>query len=217
MELVDGPEAIDPEVGDTFDAHVQLLIRWAGSYGFSGGIIGGYSLGARLALGVLCAQPDWGHRGCLIGVHPGLSNEAARAQRRLVDEKRTRALTEGGIHAFISEWEGLSLFQTQLELPSLVLAEQRAVRLSHDPEGLARSLRACALSQMPDFSLLAGQLAMELDLVVGGRDDKFRALSEQFARQLPNAHLHVIPTSGHNPVLEQPEAVARILSRKPTS
>ncbi len=45
-------------------------------------------------------------------------------------------------------------------------------------------------------------------LVVVGHSDKadFRAIADRLARELPQARLEVIPSAGHLPSLEQPEA-----------
>ena len=52
------------------------------------------------------------------------------------------------------------------------------------------------------------QLAMPVTLVVGERDEKFRAIAERMAAALPDARVAVVDGAGHAAQLERPEAVA---------
>jgi pimeloyl-ACP methyl ester carboxylesterase len=56
-----------------------------------------------------------------------------------------------------------------------------------------------------------GELAMPVTLVVGERDDKFRAIAEQMAGKIPGAGVVVVPGAGHAVHLEAPGAVAEVL------
>ena len=53
-------------------------------------------------------------------------------------------------------------------------------------------------------------------LVVGERDEKFRAIAEAMRRRYRDARLVVVPGAGHAVQLEAPEAVAD-QSRSPSS
>ena len=52
---------------------------------------------------------------------------------------------------------------------------------------------------------------MPVELVVGERDEKFRAIAERMAERLPDARLHVVEGAGHAVHLERPDAVAELL------
>ena len=45
---------------------------------------------------------------------------------------------------------------------------------------------------------------MPVTLVVGERDEKFRAIAERMAERLPRAEVVVVPGAGHAAQLEQP-------------
>jgi pimeloyl-ACP methyl ester carboxylesterase len=53
-----------------------------------------------------------------------------------------------------------------------------------------------------------GELTIPVTLVVGERDEKFRAIAERMRERLPDARLAVIPGAGHAAQLERPDAVA---------
>jgi pimeloyl-ACP methyl ester carboxylesterase len=53
-----------------------------------------------------------------------------------------------------------------------------------------------------------GELAIPVTLVVGERDEKFRAIAARMAGALPRARVVVVAGAGHAAGLEQPGAVA---------
>ena len=52
---------------------------------------------------------------------------------------------------------------------------------------------------------------MPVELVVGERDDKFRAIAGRMAERLRDARVHVVEGAGHAVHLERPDAVADVL------
>jgi 2-succinyl-6-hydroxy-2,4-cyclohexadiene-1-carboxylate synthase len=171
----------------------------------------GYSLGARLALGLLLAHPASFARATLIGVHPGLEDDAERERRRADDRALASLLRDQGLEAFLARWEALPLWGTQGSLPDEAQAAQRAWRRSHHPAGLARSLETVGLAEMPSAWPRLGELAMPVQLAAGERDAKFRALAERMLPHLPSGTLAVVPGAGHNVPLEAPAALAALL------
>jgi pimeloyl-ACP methyl ester carboxylesterase len=53
---------------------------------------------------------------------------------------------------------------------------------------------------------------MPVTLVVGERDEKFRAIAERMAAALPDGEVAVIAGAGHAAQLERPEAVAAAIA-----
>lgn len=168
----------------------------------------GYSLGARIALGLAIRPGHEIERLTLIGVHPGLVDPDARARRVATDRALAERLRTGGIEAFVAEWQKKSIFATQARLPADILSGQAAVRLSHDPRGLADSLEHMGLGAMPSYRAAFANLTMSITLVVGRDDRKFVAIAEQLVDTRPDTRLVVLDQCGHNPVLERPDALA---------
>lgn len=173
--------------------------------------LAGYSLGGRVALGLVIRHPVLFRSAVLIGSHPGLSEHAERETRREQDEAWARLLETEGLSTFVAAWERLPLFATQVRLSAGTVAEQRRIRGAHDPRGLARALRVLGLGVMPDYRPQLAAIQRPVRLVVGESDEKFRGLAAEMARRIPGSEVRVVPESGHNVVLERPEDVARIL------
>jgi 2-succinyl-6-hydroxy-2,4-cyclohexadiene-1-carboxylate synthase len=167
-------------------------------------VVVGYSLGARVALGLVATgRVD---RAILVGVNPGLVDPAERAARRERDARWAALLRTRGIAAFVDAWQAQPLFATQARVPAELLAERRSRRLALDPDQLARSLEAMGLAEMPDYR--AAVAPDRCALIVGALDESYLAI----ARALP-APLEVISDSGHDPTLEQPAALAEAIAR----
>jgi len=175
--------------------------------------LAGYSLGARLAVGMLSSSPRLFDGALLLGVHPGLSTEAERRSRREADEGRARQLESEGLSAFIGTWETQPIFDTQRRLPETVLASQRQIRLAHDPEGLAAALRTLGLSEMPSYGDSLCSSGVPTTLMAGELDSKFVTLSVGLAARCSRLDAIIVEGAGHNLRLEASDAVADALQR----
>lgn len=195
-----------------FDAEVDRLAAEIGSAVPAPRYVAGYSLGGRLALGLLVRHSDLFAGAALIGANPGIEAQAERAERRKADEAWARRIEEEGLAAFDREWSRFPLFTSQRRLDPEVVAEQRGIRLSHDPAELAAAMTALSLGEMPDYrSALAG-IVLPVELVAGGHDPKFKSLARRMALDLPGGAVHVVEGVGHNVPLEAPAELARLLN-----
>lgn len=195
---LDAPEATD------FWSEVDRLAAIGGSFG---GVFG-YSLGGRLALGLLARHPAHFEHAVIVSAHPGLQSELARAARRDGDAAWAKLLRTDGLEAFVAQWEKLDLWSTQYGLPAAALDAQQRERMRHDPWRLAASLDALSLGQMPDLRPLLRNVRGRVDVLAGERDEKFVALARELCEIIPNARLTIVPGAGHNLVLERPRVCA---------
>lgn len=171
------------------------------------GLVVGYSLGARVALGLVAE--GLARRAVLIGVNPGLPMDE-RQERRRADQQWIDLLREQGIEAFAERWEAQALFASQRRAAPAVREARRAARRRHHPEGLAASLEHMGLGSMPDY--WPALPSLDLTLVVGAEDSKFRELAER-AHEQTQLPLERVEESGHDVPLEQPGRLAEILRR----
>lgn len=169
----------------------------------------GYSMGARLALSALAREPSLFKGAILIGVQPGLEEPEARAERRRWERKWIDMLEREGLESFLSAWEKLPLFGDQNDGPQA--QAQAARRRSHTARGLAHALGALGLADMPNHWGELSKIPCPVELVVGEKDEKFRALAERALPRFPRARLHVIPGAGHNPLEDQPDETRALL------
>jgi 2-succinyl-6-hydroxy-2,4-cyclohexadiene-1-carboxylate synthase len=169
-------------------------------------VVIGYSLGARVALGLVAA----GHaaHGVLIGVNPGVTDDE-REKRRKFDARWADLLRREGVEAFHDAWTAQPLFATQTRVSGEKRAKRRAARLSLDPEQLARSLETMGVAAMPDYWPAISAHRDRIALVAGADDEKYTALLSS----LPCASFEAIPGSGHDPTLEQPGLLANAIVR----
>ncbi|HVY27060.1 MAG TPA: alpha/beta fold hydrolase [Polyangiaceae bacterium] len=195
-----------PVVGG-FEAEVERLAALAGE---RTGLFG-YSLGGRLALGLLARYPRRFQRAVVVSAQPGLSSSAERAARRDADGRFVRMLREQGLAAFVDAWEALPLWESQRRLSETARQAQRAQRLRHDAAGLTQSLLQHGLGEMPDLRPFLATVETQVELVAGEHDDKFVKLNQELVSVLPHAHLTIVPGVGHNVPLENSAAVAQLL------
>ncbi|HYQ47013.1 MAG TPA: alpha/beta fold hydrolase [Polyangiaceae bacterium] len=199
-----------PEVTD-FELEVDRLTRLSAEANALHVV--GYSLGARLALGIALRHPMRVSRLTLISGHPGLSSDAERAERRTSDERWCELLLSRGMLAFVDAWQAQPLWTTQARLDPGILERKRSERLSHDATGLIRSLRVTGLAQMPNYRGALAQIRVPVTLIAGGLDAKFVTLAQQMAKLVPHADLHIVEEAGHDLLLERPEFVTEVIRR----
>lgn len=171
----------------------------------------GYSLGARLALGIALRHPARVSRLSLFSGHPGLGSEPERAQRRASDAAWCELLQTEGVAAFVDAWQAQPLWASQARLPAATRERKRNERLSHDALGLCRSLRVTGLAEMPNFLPLLAQIRVPTDVIAGELDPKFCELARILAGELEHGRLVIVPDTGHDLLLEQPELVTELI------
>ena len=171
--------------------------------------LAGYSMGGRIALHAALALPGLVERLVLIGASPGIADQREREARRRADDALADRIEQIGIEPFAAEWGSQPLFAGQ---DDRVAAAAHADRLRNTPAGLAAALRGLGTGVMPPLWGRLGELGMPVTLVVGERDEKFRAIAERMAAALPDGEVAVIAGAGHAAQLERPEAVAAAIA-----
>lgn len=195
----------------TFDAEVERLIAFVRSEAADALDVVGYSLGARLGLGLALRAPELVRALTLVGGSPGIEDEAERRARASADDALASVLMTEGLEAFLTRWEAQPIFATQAELPADVLSARRRERRVHDPDTLASALAALSKGRMPSLWSRLATLTMPVRLVVGERDAKFVAEAARMQALIPQARTHVVAGAGHDVVLERPEVLGAIL------
>jgi 2-succinyl-6-hydroxy-2,4-cyclohexadiene-1-carboxylate synthase len=175
----------------------------------------GYSMGGRLALGLVVRRPDRYRGLCLLGASAGLEDEPARVVRRKADARWIDLLTLGDLEAFVRAWEAQPVMAPAAAFAGAVIPAVRpssTIRRSQDPRRLAQVLASAGLAEQPAYHGLLGTVTCPVVLAAGEFDPKFRALAASLAPLFPHARTHVIPGSGHDVLSDAPRAVGDLLA-----
>ena len=192
----------------TFVGVAQAIATLARNLSDAGSTLVGYSLGARLALQAALIAPEAFSRLVFGGGTAVIADPAERERRVEQDAALAADLRQHGLERFVTSWEAKPLFATQDRLRPETRLALRQVRLSQDPEGLARSLEILGQGRMPSLRERLPELKLPVLLVVGAADAAYTGIAEQMHDALPTSDLVVVPGSGHAIPLEAPLALA---------
>lgn len=203
------PPAV-PSADDAFSAVVRWLASRLQERGVERFDALGYSMGGRLALGLLCQFPDRVRRAVTIGASPGLREEEVRADRRELDERRARRLEYEGLYAFLADWYRQPLFREFARSAAFPSAMER--RRRGDAEALAAVLRGLSPGAQSYLGEALARSRVPLLLIAGADDEKYVTLNAELAALSPCARTVVVPAAGHCVHLERPGELARIVT-----
>ena len=170
--------------------------------------LAGYSMGGRIALHAALSLGERVERLVLIGASPGLADAAERAARAAEDAALADRIEAIGLESFVREWGAQPLFAG---VPRGIAEVAQADRMRNTATGLAAALRGLGTGVMPSLWDRLAELPVRVELVVGERDEKFRAIAQRMETALPDARLHVVAGAGHAVQLEAPDVVADLL------
>jgi 2-succinyl-6-hydroxy-2,4-cyclohexadiene-1-carboxylate synthase len=170
-------------------------------------VLCGYSMGARIALGLALRAPQSIEKLILISGTAGIEDKRERAQRKGEDDRLATEIEQHGVPAFVAKWEQHPSLRSLLPF-----AEQlRPQRLSHEAAGLASALRHLGPGAQPSYWDDLPMLRVPVLLLAGAHDAKFVDHARRMHRALPDCELRVLSDCGHAPHLERPDAVIEAL------
>jgi 2-succinyl-6-hydroxy-2,4-cyclohexadiene-1-carboxylate synthase len=172
-------------------------------------VLVGYSLGGRLALRAALRSPDSFTAVVLVGSTAGIEEGPMRVQRAEADEKLASWMEAMPIEDIVALWERQPLFADQSET---LVDEQRPGRLSHDPRSLALLLRTAGQGTLEPVWHELRTLDLPLLAIAGARDEGYSAAAKRIASTAANAHAAIVEEAGHAPQLQQPRAVAELIT-----
>ena len=133
----------------SFEETLSALVEVTDFYGLEEFNLVGYSMGARLSIGLAAMYPDRIKSTILIGATAGISDESERAARRRSDDRLADEIMEKGIEWFVTYWMEQPIFESQKRLSSESLDAFRKQRLKNDIQGLANSLKWVGTGSQP--------------------------------------------------------------------
>ena len=162
----------------------------------------GYSMGARLALHALRADPSRWISAILVSGHPGLIDPEEKAARVREDENWARRAESDPWPRFLADWEARPVFRTGIPprqwKPRLAgIWETDRVELESRRTNIATSLRAWSLGRQDDFRAFLSDCPVPVAWVTGALDEKFTRLGRELAVACPGVHHTIVPGAGH--------------------
>ncbi|UXR70157.1 2-succinyl-6-hydroxy-2,4-cyclohexadiene-1-carboxylate synthase [Staphylococcus sp. IVB6246] len=171
----------------------------------------GYSMGARVALGYATKHSEMLSGLALESGSPGIQDEVARIERQQVDQARARVLQVANIEVFVNDWERLPLFQSQQFLSTEEQQRIRQMRLSQQPERLAKALVDYGTGNMPNLWPKLEKVTCPVQLIVGEWDEKFVGIAHEMMKQFKRADIQIVSEVGHTVHVEDYEKFDTII------
>jgi len=196
-----------PLSGPVFEATCELVLAWISETIDGPFDLLGYSMGGRIAYGLLSMADERIRRAVILGANPGIEDEEGRARRRVSDAMLADRLLTEPFDAFIDDWYAQPLFDGLRT--SSVFPDVRVRRIQGDSERLSRSLRCLGPGEQPSYWQTLGTREAPVLLVAGADDPKYVEINRSAVAACPGAEAVVITQAGHSVHLEQPEAFAR--------
>jgi pimeloyl-ACP methyl ester carboxylesterase len=176
-------------------------------------ILAGYSLGARLALG-LAVRPGVAERTTgllLVSGTAGLESTDERRRRAATDDGRANALVADPA-AFLRSFWTLPMFAGLDGHPDRdALLARRIARASRDPDRLGRLMSGLSVGRTAPLWSRLGEVKAKSIVLCGARDRDYVGVGTRLAEGIPGAELRVIQGAGHALLLEAPTEVGRAL------
>lgn len=167
--------------------------------------LGGYSFGARVALHLSLAYPERLHGLIVLSGTRGIFDEQLRRERRQSDEALAQRIETEGVHQFLDFWLSQPMFQSLPDDPV-----ERSSR-SHDPSGLACSLRFAGTGTQQWLGERLEEMYVPTLIMAGSEDTKFTTEARALSETLPSCELQLIAGANHAAHLEQPSIVAEAI------
>lgn len=172
----------------------------------------GYSMGGRVAITFAALYPERVNRLILESTTPGIEESEKRTERIAQDERLATLIETDGLSSFISFWEGISIFETQRNLPVSIRERIREQRLKNSTRGLAYSLRGMGTGSQPSWWNHIERFPFQTLIMTGEMDEKFCRIAKEMMKKLKKGQWVIIHGCGHTIHVEDPEKFGTIVS-----
>lgn len=171
-------------------------------------VLVGYSMGGRLALGVVLERPEVVDALVVVSAAPGIHSRSDRVRRAADDRALAERIGRIGVEAFVDEWMALPMFSGLAARGPAWLAADRSSRIESTPEGLAGALVELGQGTMPWLGPRVREVIGPSTFVAGTADERYAAAARRMARSAARGRVWMVPGAGHPVVGEDPRAVA---------
>ena len=163
-----------------------------------GDLLLGYSLGGRLALHALIANPDIWKAAIIVSAHPGLQTQK---KARLESDLNWSALAERNWSEFLAQWNSLEILNNN---PSTIEGFIQASK--SDQKQISLAFRHWSLGRQMDLRPLLPKIKCPILWLTGEDDSTYCQLAREAVSQLSRATHHTIKKAGHRAPWQQPQS-----------
>jgi len=171
----------------------------------------GYSMGGRVALSLSLMHPEKITALVLESASPGLDSVAERTARAVADDLLANRIEYLGIRDFISEWEQIPLFTSQMNMSEDKKQRMRDIRTNQSTRGLANSLRGYGTGKQPSWWAMLDTLQIPVLLCTGSHDHKFTGIAARMIHEIRNCEHWIVEGCGHTVHAEKPDEYIKII------
>jgi len=168
----------------------------------------GYSLGGRLALHALLADPGLWSAAVIVSAHPGLADEDERVLRMAADAHWAAQALTGPWNRFVEKWNEQGVLR---ESGGYALADRMALEARR--QAVARGFMEWSLGKQEDLRPRLSAITCPVCWITGVHDGKFAALAGEAVPLMPRAVHRVVPGAGHRVPWEASAAFTREVER----
>ncbi len=192
-----------------FDLWTENFINTLGAeFGDKPIVLVGYSLGGRLILNALRAQSDRFQFAFLISTNPGfLDTQAEEKEKRWQhDQQWAERFLTGDWEQVVREWNAQPVFAGSRNEPERIESQFRR-------DLLAKALTQWSVSHQPDLRSVLFREQKKIGWIVGDLDKKYIQLTKEIFKDCADMTYHICPNSSHRVLVDNPNEVARSISR----
>ena len=163
-------------------------------------IIAGYSMGGRLALHALVADPRLFRAAIIVSAGLGVEGEEARQERRVGDDRWASRFEMDAWESVVADWNRQPIFDGSP-------APSARSETEFDRDALATALRFWSAAVQRPIGDLLPTVTTPVLWIAGERDHRYVEEGRRAAALLPNCTLWIVPGAGHRAPWDAPEAV----------
>lgn len=160
-------------------------------------ILMGYSLGGRLGLHAVCANPPLWKAAIFISTHPGLATQKQKEERIKNDRIWANRFLEEDWEKLMEAWN----CQPPLRTSKPLLRNET----DYNRKDLALILETWSLGLQKNFAPLLAKLDLPILWLTGENDAAFLSLAQTLEFSHPLSSIQIIPGGGHRIFSDQPE------------
>jgi 2-succinyl-6-hydroxy-2,4-cyclohexadiene-1-carboxylate synthase len=162
-------------------------------------VLAGYSMGGRLALHALIADPRLFRAAVIVSAGLGVEGEEERQERRVRDDRWAARFELERWEIVVADWNSQPIFGGSA--PPRPRSETE-----FDRGALATALRWWSPAVQKPLGPLLGAVTTPVLWIAGARDERYVEEARRAAALLPNCTLSIVTGAGHRVPWDAPEA-----------